>query len=205
MARYFARIVRALIVNTLGFGGGCGLLVFIFTLVLKQKTDPHALQFGLQASLQAGLQAGLVIGLMSSFILVAVCVLIDLTTHLFLAKGLYKEIWELEQTRDVVAAGTVKEVMQATRQALLTVPNIKNVSDDVEHLITRASTGASWRSPGEEMEVEINPIQENTWKLKCTSRSSTKNAVFDYGKNYENVEVWQKNVHEILKSGATPA
>jgi hypothetical protein len=143
MARYFARIVRALIVNTLGFGGGCGLLVFIFTLVLKQKTDPHALQSGLQASLQAGLQAGLVIGLLSSCFLVAVCVLIDLTTHLFLAKGLYKEIWDLEQTRDVVAAGTVKEVMQATRQALLTVPNIKNVSDDVEHLVTRARTGPS--------------------------------------------------------------
>ncbi len=197
MTRYFARIVRALVVNTLGFGGGCGLLVFIFMLVLKQQPFLVALQFGLKS--------GLVIGLMSSFFLVVVCGLIDLTTHLFLAKGLYKEIWELEQTRDVVAAGTVKEVMQATRQALLTVPNVKNVSDDVEHLITRASTGPSWRSPGEEIEVEINPLQENTWKLRVTSRSRTKNAVFDYGKNYENVEVWQKQLHDILKSGATPA
>lgn len=197
MSRYFARMIRALVVNTLGFGGGFGLFVFIISLFLRQKTDPHAFEYALRA--------GLLVGLGSSFILVAVCGLIDLTTHLFLAKGLFKEIWELEQTRDVVAQGTSKEIMQATRQALLTVPYIKNVSDDVERLITRATTGPSWRSAGEVMEVEINPMTENTWKLKCTSRCSTKNAVFDYGKNYENVEVWQKNLHDILKSGATPA
>ncbi|MFX5983787.1 hypothetical protein ABTE79_19035, partial [Acinetobacter baumannii] len=85
---------------------------------------------------------------MFAFILVAVLLPLDLTAHLFLAKGLYKEIWELEQERDVIVEGSLKEILQATRQSLLTVSYVKTVSDDVEHLMTRASTGPSWRSGG---------------------------------------------------------
>ncbi len=195
MSRYFARIVRALIVSTLGFGGGVGLLVMIFMLGIRH--DQSAIQFAWKA--------GLIIGLLFAFVLVAVLLPLDLTAHLFLAKGLYKEIWELEQQRDVIVEGSLKEVLQATRQSLLMVPYVKSVSDDVEHLITRASTGPSWRSAGEDLEVELNPIKENTWKLKCVSRSRSKNVVFDYGKNFENVETWQRNLHTSLQSGATPA
>jgi hypothetical protein len=195
MSRYFARVVRALVVSTLGFGGGVGLLVMIFMLGIRH--DQMAVQFGWKA--------GLIIGLLFAFLLVAVLLPLDLTAHLFLGKGLYKEIWELEQVRAVVVEGSLKEVLQATRQSLLLVPYVKSVSDDVEHLVTRASTGPSWRSAGEELEVELNPLKENTWKLKCTSRSRSKSVVFDYGKNFENVETWQRNLHGMLQSGATPA
>lgn len=118
----------------------------------------------------------------------------DLSAHLFLRKGLYREVWELEQTREVELDGTNKEVVSACRQALLVVPYITNVSDDTEHLITRAATGTSWRSAGEELEVEINPISATRWLLKCTSKSKGKNVLFDYGKNYENVETWRKHL-----------
>lgn len=195
MSRYFARIVRALIVSTLGFGGGFGLLVMIF--MLSVRHDQMAIQFGWKA--------GLIVGLMFAFILVAVLLPLDLTAHLFLAKGLYKEIWELEQERDVIVEGSLKEILQATRQSLLTVSYVKTVSDDVEHLMTRASTGPSWRSGGEDLEVKFESIKENTWRLKCTSRARSKNVVFDYGKNFENVETWQRNLHGMLQSGATPA
>jgi hypothetical protein len=187
--------MRALIVSTLGFGGGVGLLVMIF--MLSVRHDQLAVSFGWRA--------GLIIGLMFAFLLVAVLLPLDLTAHLFLSKGLYKEIWELEQVRAVIVEGSLKEVMQATRQSLLLVPYVKSVSDDVEHHITRASTGPSWRSAGEDLEVELNPLKENTWTLKCTSRSRSKSVVFDYGKNFENVETWQRNVHSMLQSGATPA
>jgi hypothetical protein len=195
MSRYFARVVRALVVSTLGFGGGVGLLVMIVMLGIRH--DQMAVQFGWKA--------GLIIGLLFAFVLVAVLLPLDLTAHLFLGKGLYKEIWELEQVRAVVVEGSLKEVLSATRQSLLLVPYVKSVSDDVEHLVTRASTGPSWRSAGEELEVELNPLKENTWKLKCTSRSRSKSVVFDYGKNFENVETWQRNLHGMLQSGATPA
>ena len=195
MSRYFARVMRALIVATLGFGGGVGLLVMIFMLGVRH--DQLAVAFGWKA--------GLIIGLLFAFLLVAVLLPLDLTAHLFLGKGLYREIWELEQVRTVIVEGSLKEVMQATRQSLLLVPYVTSVSDDVEHHLTRASTGPSWRSAGEELEVELNPLKENTWKLKCTSRSRSKSVVFDYGKNFENVETWQRNVHGMLQSGATPA
>jgi len=193
MQRYFARIIRAIIVSTLGVGGGVGLMVFIVMVVTQNY--PRAFQFGVQA--------GLIVGLLFGLIVVAVLLPMDLSAHLFLAKGMYKEIWELEQSRDVIAQGTIKQVVAACRQALLVVPNIKNVSDDMENLITRANTGTSWRSPGEEIEVEINPVDENMWKLRCTSRSRGKNIVFDYGKNFENVETWQNQFQTIMK-GAKP-
>src|SRR5262249_9069176 len=115
MSKYFARIVRALIVSTLGFGGGVGLLVLIFMLAVRHDRLLAA---------QFGWKAGLIIGLLFGFILVGVLLPLDLTAHLFLAKGLYKEIWELEQVRDVIVEGSLKEIMHATRQALLMVPNI---------------------------------------------------------------------------------
>jgi hypothetical protein len=195
MSRYIARIIRALVVNTLCFGGGCGLLVFIFFVVVGHDAN----------AAQMAWKAGLIIGLLSSFLLLAVMLPLDFSTHLFLAKGLYKEIWDLEQTREVVVTGSAKDVTQATKQALLTVPCIQSVSVDTTSNVTKATTGASWRSPGEELIVEIASMQDDTWKLRCVSRCTSKNAVFDYGKNYENVEVWQKTLHESLASGATPA
>ncbi len=101
------------------------------------------------------------------------------------AKGAHSQIWELEQTRELIYEGSSKEAMAACRRALLMVPYVHQVSDDTEHLTARASTGASWRSPGEDLEVEINPISENRWQVKCVSRSRSKNVVFDYAKNFE--------------------
>ncbi len=194
MQRYFARIVRAVVVCTLGFGGGAGLFCFIFFMIFNGS--PHAFEFGWKA--------GLIIGLLFSAIIVGILLPMDLSAHLFLAKGLYKEVWELEQTREVEVDGTNKQIISACRQALLVVPYVTNVYDDTEHLITRAATGPSWRSAGEELEVEINPVNSNRWTLKCTSKSKGKNVLFDYGKNYENVETWQKHLTELLKEGAAP-
>lgn len=187
MQRYFARIVRAVVVCTLGFGGGAGLFVFIFCVV---NGSPHAFEFFWKA--------GLIIGLIFSAIIVGILLPMDLSAHLFLAKGLYKEVWELEQTREIEVDGTNKEIVSACRQALLVVPYVTNVSDDTEHLITRAGTGTSWRSAGELLEVEINPVNSTRWTLKCTSKSKGKGVLFDYGKNYENVETWQRHLVQIL-------
>jgi hypothetical protein len=186
--RYLARILRAVLVCTLGFGGGAGMFVFIGSLIFTG--NPHAFEFGWKA--------GLIIGLLASAMIVAVMLPMDLSAQLFLSKGNYKEIWELEQTRELVAAGTNREVTAACRQALLVVPYVSNVSDDTEHLITRAATGKSWRSAGEDIEVEINPVSATSWNLRCTSRSKGKNVLFDYGKNFENVETWQRHFLSLL-------
>src|SRR5262249_6239263 len=136
MQRYFARIVRALIISLFGFGGGVGLLVVIVALVLKG--DQHAFEYGLKA--------GTLVGIVFSVLLVGVLLPLDLSAHIFLARGRYREIWELEQTREVVFLGTLKDAMASCRRALLAVPYVKAVFEDGDRLVVHATVGTSWRS-----------------------------------------------------------
>lgn len=188
MHRYLTRILQGILSIALGVGGGCGLFVFIVMLVMKGDSN-----------LKFASTAGLIIGSLVAIVYLVVTTLVDLTTRLYLAKGMSDGIWEIEQTRDLIVDGSIKDVFSACRQALLTVPNVQAVSDDLDNLVTRAKTGNSWRSPGEEMEVEINPLEENKWKLRCVSRPRSKNLIFDYAKNFENVEVWQREFLAIMK------
>lgn len=194
MSRYFARIVRALIVSLFGFGGGIGLMVLIGNVVILH--NPRAFEHALYA--------GVGIGTVFAVLLVGVLLPLDLTAHLFLSKGRYSEIWELEQTRELVFDGTLKDLTRNCRQALLVVPAVKSVSEDMEHLMIRALTGASWRSSGEQIEVEINPVSENSWRLRCTSKPMSHNIVFDYAKNFENVETWLARMN-AQKNGSEQA
>lgn len=190
MQRYFARIVRALIVSLLGFGGGVGLMVFVVAVVVAG--DKHAFQHGLTA--------GVLIGGIFAVLLVCVLLPLDLTAHLFAAKGRYKEIWELSQTRELILSGSLKESMSRCRAGLLAVPSVKSVSDHLEARKLRASIGTSWRSHGELMEVMLEPAGESQWKAICTSQSMSQNVLFDYAKNFDNIEAWMKAV-----SGKTSA
>jgi len=94
--------------------------------------------------------------------------------------------------------------MAACRQALLDVPNVTSVSDDMANLTARALTGASWRSSGEEIDVRISPQGDSQCRIQCVSRCKSPKTIFDYGKNFENVETWQRRMSEELKSLAKP-
>jgi hypothetical protein len=191
MGRYLFRVLRAMFISSLGFGGGVGLLVLIF--VLTNKNEPNAFQYGVTA--------GVVFGLIWAFFMVAVLLPLDLSAHVFMAKGRYKQIWELEQTREFEIDGTAKEMLHASRQALLVVPYVTAVSDDVENMITRAVSGTSWRSPGgEELEVEITPVGTHRWRIKATSKPKGKGVFFDYCKNFENLETWMNQFVEIAQA-----
>lgn len=188
MRRYIFRTLRALVITTLGVGGGVALFAMIVIILVKNGPDAfsHALRWGMA------------IGFVYAILFVAVLLPLDMFGRMFLSKGIYNDVWELEQVREVKLSGTSKEVLAACREALLQVSYVKSVSDDSEHLITRALCGNSLRSPGEEIEVEINPIAENTWIARCTSKPRSKNDLFDYGKNFENVETW---VGKVKASG----
>ncbi|MBX3134860.1 hypothetical protein KF707_01400 [Candidatus Obscuribacterales bacterium] len=190
MASYLNRICRALTVSTLGLGGGVALLVMI--IIITTSNDPQAFNY----AWKGGLTIGLIFGVVSC----VVFILLDLFARMFLAKGVYKDVFELEQVREIKMEGTSKEVLAVCRDALLSISYVKAVSDDAEQMITRAVMGTSWRSTGEEMEVEINPIAENRWILKCTSKPKQPDALFDYGKNFENVEGWMSKIRASGKS-----
>jgi len=93
--------------------------------------------------------------------------------------------------------GPSKQVLVFCREALLAVPYVKAVTEDAENMVARASTGTSWRSPGEVIEVEVNPLAEDEWKVTIMSRPEKKDNFFDYGKNFVNVEVWFSKVTQL--------
>jgi hypothetical protein len=193
MALYIRRLLRAALVSALGFGGGVGLLIFIFALMLG---GAHAINYALKAAI--------FFGLLFSVLLVVVMMLLDVTVKLYLARGFSEGVWELEQTRVVEVDGTIKQIAAASRAALLSVPNVTNVIDDTDNLLARAQTGASWRSPGEDIEVEINPVNESRWQVRCVSKPRSAKVVFDYGKNFENVETWRKQLATSLAEAINP-
>jgi hypothetical protein len=194
MARYFARIVRALIVSSLGFGGGVGLLVFIAILVNTGKQD------ALPIAIRSGIVFGIGFGVFSAMVLL----LSDLTYRLFVIQGKKSvEVWELEQEREVVVTGTIRDARTWSRQALLAVPNVKAVADEDTEFAIRASVGASWRSPGEKMQISISPVEgsdNDRWLIKCVSACLQDNIAFDYGKNFENVESWLQKMNTLYSS-----
>jgi hypothetical protein len=193
MSLYIKRLLRAGLVSALGFGGGVGLLIFIFALMLG---GAHAINYAIKAAV--------FFGLLFSVMLVVVMIMLDLTVRLYIARGFTEGVWELEQTRVVEVDGTIKQIAAACRQALLSVPNVTNVTDDMENLLARAQTGASWRSPGEDIEVEINPVNESRWQVRCVSKPRSSKVLFDYGKNFENVEIWRRQLGTGLKEAIKP-
>ena len=189
MFEYLRRLMRVALVSMLGFGGGVALLLFIFIVVIKGEHN-----------VVQALLGGLLLGICFSLILTFVMVLLDLTARLFIAKGVTSSFWDLEQKRELVFDGSVKQIVAACRQALLAVPNVSSVSDDMTNLTAKALTGASWRSPGEEMLVQISPLGETQCQVNCISRCKSPKAIFDYGKNFENIETWQRRMDAELKA-----
>ena len=185
-ARYFARIIRAVVVSSLGFGGGIGLLVFITFVVLTGKS-PNVLPIALKFACIFGIGFG--------FVLALLLLLSDLSGRLYAAKGLHGEVWELNQTREVELQGTLREVRAWGRTAFQEVPNIKSVVDEENECMMKASVGRSWKSPGEDMHLLITPMDSPTkWKVTVSSTCVSPLVAFDYGKNFENVESWLRGV-----------
>ena len=189
MGRYLVRLTRAIFISALGFGGGVGLLLMICIITIHNGPNKFHM------AIQSGLGLGIVFG----FLLGIILIMLDVSARMYFAKGQYNEVWELEQTREVTMNGSSKEVLAVCREALLAVPYVKSVREDAENLVANATTGTSWRSAGESMEVEINPVAENEWLVKCTSKPGKSNIVFDYGKNFENVESWYATVKSAKK------
>lgn len=150
-------------------------------------------------AIDVGIKSALVIGLGFGCFMACVFLLTDLTMRLFVAQGRYEEIWELEQTRVVELDGTLKDIRRLCREALMVVPNLKSVAEESDRPSMTASTGNSWRSAGEKVEIAFESVADNKWKVICTSKCAQKNIAYDYAKNYENVESWLKRLTSLAE------
>ncbi len=196
MSNYLLRLLKIALISTLGFGGGIGLLVFIIVMTSKGNSA-HAGEYALIA--------GGVIGIIFTVLFFCVFMPLDLLFRLSIAKSSKNKdnagLLDHEQSRKLVLNGTSKHVHFICRQALLAIPGIKDVQDDMSKDQMTASTSASWRSAGEQIEVKIYRGDSNQFHLNCVSRPAMKNVIFDYGKNFENVEIWKSKTEEFVRTG----
>ena len=192
MIDYILRLLKIALVSTFGFGGGIGLLVFI--IVMTTKGNEHAASYGLTA--------GILFGLIFTTLNFCVMMPLDLLSRFFKAKGSKSgessAFLDNEQVRELVAKGTSKHVHFVGRQALLAIPGIKDVHDDMANGKMSGSTNASWRSAGEKLEVKVIKKDAGQFTLRCISQPAMRNVVFDYGKNFDNVETWKKKAVEFM-------
>ena len=195
MARYLARIIRAVIVSVFGVGGGVGLLAFIALVVLRSDQ---------LTAIGMAIQSAIVIGLSFGCFMALIFLLTDLTMRLSVAHGHYEEIWELEQTRTVELNGNLRDIRRLCREALLAVPNLKSVNEETDQAGLTASTGNSWRSPGEQVEISFEPVSDNKWKIICLSHCTQRDIAYDYAKNYDNVESWMRRLVKLQEEQKAP-
>ncbi len=195
MTKYLLRIFKISLVSTFGFGGGIGLLVFI--IVMTTKGNEHAVAYGLTA--------GIVFGLIFTTLFFCVMMPLDVLSRFLLTKsskgGQVSGFLDSEQIRELALKGTSKHVHFVGRQALLAIPGIKDVHDDMANGRMSGSTSASWRSAGEKLEVQVIKKDAGQFILRCSSQPSMRNVVFDYGKNFDNVEIWKKKATEFMLTG----
>jgi hypothetical protein len=192
MTKYFTRLLKIALVSTFGFGGGVGLLVFI--IVMTTKGNDHAAEYGLTA--------GIVIGVIFTVLVFCVMMPLDLLSRFFIARGkkdaAHSVLLENEQIREILVKGTSKHAHFIARQAMLAMPGIKDVHDDMGNSLISATTSASWRSAGEKIQVQVIKKDTEQYVLRCVSQPSQRNVLFDYGKNFDNVETWKKKATEFI-------
>lgn len=197
MIKYLLRLFIVVLISTLGVGGGIGLLIFV--IVLAGKGDQHAAQYGMMG--------GTIAGLIFTALFFCVMLPIDLLFRWSIARSSksnkIENILAIEQMRELTLHASAKKIHFACRQALLSIPGVKNVYDDTAHSKISASTGTSWRCPGEVIEVEIHKQDAEKFLLRCSSRPAINKVIFDYGKNFENVELWKKRTQEFMNVGNT--
>lgn len=197
MQEYLRRAVFALLLASIGFGSAIGIVIYVIKAINGADLDEGT--GALKASFIAGGAFGFVLGI---FMLS-----VDIFARIrAVSKNKFqeKEIWNLEQKRSLhihANLASFKEIQQLCRQGLLAIPQVRSVAErEIENgIILQATVGASWRSPGEQVTVKVSPQPDNSIELTCTSCSLSPTIVFDYAKNFENVEIWSNILNSIVK------
>jgi hypothetical protein len=103
--------------------------------------------------------------------------------------------FNLKQKREFFLSGDIRQIFQISIAALEKIHKIKNISPDFDAYKISAETGASKRTFGERIELSLFQEHDKI-KVYILSKPRLKTAIFDCGKNIENVEIFSS----ILKS-----
>lgn len=164
------------------------LRIFKFFLLISVA---WGLLFGLWLGLYAGIENGINYGLRGGFIfgaiVTAISALYDYIFRMCVFKKYGKRSFEVIQERDLILEGDVKDLMQESVSALKTI-GAKKILPNYSTNKINAVRGTTWKTYGEKIGINLISNGDKT-KIYISSRPRLKTAIFDGGRNIENVEM----------------
>ena len=169
------------------------LRIFKFFLLISVT---WGLLFGLWLGLYIGIANGINYGLQGGFIFGAIVTgisaLYDYILRVRVFKKYGKRTFEVIQEREMILEGDVKDLMQESVSALKTI-GAKKIFPNYSTNKINAICGTTWKTYGEKIEIDLIQNGDKT-KIYISSRPRLKTAIFDGGRNIENVEMFCSNL-----------
>jgi hypothetical protein len=144
-----------------------------------------SIYFGNLNGVLYGLKGGLIFGL----IITITSALYDYLLRLRVFKKYGKKNFDVIQKREIILDGDIEDIIQKIMSALKMIKGVKKICPDYNTNKIFAIRGTTWRTFGEKIEININQ-EKNEIKVSIQSRPRLKTAIFDGGRNIENVEVF---------------
>lgn len=167
---YLSRLIVFYLLSTIAWGIFVGLCL--------------ASYIGIEQGILFGIGGGLIV----SFVITSTGALYDYLLRRSIFKRYLTRSFDLIQKREVMTEGNILIIFQKSIEALKIIPTIKSVSPMLETNIITAITSTTWKSFGETIKIEL--FQEgDKVKIVLCSRPRLGTAIFDCGKNIENVEI----------------
>jgi len=103
------------------------------------------------------------------------------------------------QKRTFVSKSDSRSILENCVLALQKFPARIVENNSLQNYIT-ACTSTSWKSWGDDIRIDVVPIDETNTQIKIICRPALKTTLVDYGKNYENAEKLMSLINETLQA-----
>jgi hypothetical protein len=181
LLKYILRILFAFIIGALAFGVLFGTFLSI-----------------MNASLE-GFALGLFVGAIWALLVFAVFLPLDVFEKVKCYRKYGFIDFRVRQQRTVRIDGDCITILDTLQRVFQSHKTIHLRKKDTKRGIIEAEVGRSWRSFGEKMTVTLNWNQGNKVSVTVSSRPKIPATMFDFSKNFENVELIIQGIRNRIK------
>ena len=154
------------------------------------------LWLGLKVGSTKGLYYGLGGGFVFGFMITAIGALYDYLLRNRVFKKYGNKSFEVIQKREWSFTGNIKGAMEKSIMALKGMKGVKKVVPWFDRNEITAIRGTTWKTYGEKIEVRFSQEGDKV-RIYIQSQPRLKTAIFDGGKNIENVEMFSSLMQGI--------
>lgn len=161
---------------------------------------------GLLMSFRIGLLNGVLFGIMCGISSSVAVAIIYLSKNYFSSNKLPPDALNVYQSSNVDVKGEAEQVFRTCMEILRGckfIGKIKTQQHDEKELLISARTKWSWESFGENIELQFQPLQSEVTRIHITSRPLMKTTVFDFGRNFKNLQKIRKAIEKNYSSAST--